>query len=253
MFYKDTKPGSSICVMLMIAYLMCLCFYTPVSANSAEPPGFTIIVLNSSENLSLSLQLPNDSVTDIRVTGGERKGWEKYYRLYYKGSFLQAGDLKNAVLMVQSNSKNFQCALTDGTFDKYNNIFTLDMESETLTIGQDPLRVPTLVALRVVLTFLIEGAVFLLFGYQQKRSWLVFAVINLITQAGLNAMLTGPDLSNYWILGYIFGEIVVLVVELTAFLIFIKEFRKRHTALYVLVANTVSLLLGGMMITYLPV
>ena len=264
MFYKDThanglktggyrKPGSNICTVLIIAYIMCFCFYTSVSANSAEPPGFTIIVLNSSENLSLFLQLPSGSVTDIRVTEGEKKGWEKYYRLYYKGSFLQAENLKDAVLIVQSSDKSFQCALPDGTFDKYNNIFTLDMKSETLTIGQVPLRVPALVALRVVLTFLIEGAVFLLFGYRQKRSCLVFAAANLITQAGLNAMLTGPNLSNYWILGYIFGETVVLAVELTAFLILIKEFRKRRTALYVIVANTASLILGGMLITYLPV
>lgn len=253
MFNKDTKPGSRICAILIIAYLMCLSFYNSVSANSAEPPGFTIIVLNSSENLSLFLHLPNGSVTDIKVTEGERKGWEKYYRLYYKGSFLQANKLKGAVLIVQSSSKSFQCTLPDETFDKYNNIFTLNMESETLTTGQDPLRVPVLVALRVVLTFFIEGAVFLLFGYRQKRSWLVFAVMNLITQAGLNAMLTGPDLSNYWILGYIFGEIVILAAELTAFLILIKEFRKRRTALYVLVANMASLILGGMLITYLPV
>jgi len=107
--------------------------------------------------------------------------------------------------------------------------------------------------MRVFLTLLIEGIIFLLFGFRKKRSWLVFTTVNLITQAGLNAMLTGPDLSNYWIFGYLFGEIVVLAVELTALLTFVKEFRKGRVALYVITANMASLIIGGMVITYLPV
>lgn len=247
------KHGSRIGILLIIAHLLCLCFYSSAFANSAEPPGFTIIVLNSPEKLFLSIQLPDDNVTDMRVVEGERKGWEKYYRLYYHISSSQANDLKNAVLMVQSSEKSFQCSLPYETFEEYNNILTLDMDSETLSIGQAPLRVPVLIAMRVVLTLLIEGAIFLLFGYRQKRSWIVFTAVNLITQAGLNAMLTGPDLSNYWIFGYIFGEIVVLAVELIAFLSLVKELGKMRVALYVIVANMASLILGGLLITYLPV
>ena len=95
--------------------------------------------------------------------------------------------------------------------------------------------------------------ILLLFGFRQKRSWLVFTAVNLITQAGLNAMLTGPDLGNYWIYGYLFFEIVVLAAELIAFLSLVKEFRKRRVALYVITANIASLIIGGMVITYLPV
>lgn len=247
------KYGSRICILIIIAYLLCFCFYSSAFANSAEPPGFTIIVLNAPEKLSLSLQLPNNNVIDMRVVEGERKGWEKYYRLYYHHSSSQVKALKDAVLVVQSDEKSFQCTLPDETSGRYNNILTLDVESGILTVGQAPLRVPALVAMRVVLTLLIEGAVFLFFGFRQKRSWLVFVAVNLITQAGLNAMLTGPDLNNYWIFGYIFGEIVVLTVELIAFLNLVKEFRKPRVALYVIVANMASLILGGLLITYLPV
>ena len=264
MFYKITygdnvtrgiyiKHGSRICLLLIIAHLLCLCFYSSAFANATEPPGFTIIVLNSPKELSLSLHLPNDKVTDMRVVEGERKGWERYYRLYYHISSSQVNDLKDAVLMVHSGEKSFQCSLPVETFGRYNNILTLDMDSETLTIGQAPLRVFGLIAMRVVLTLLIEGVIFLLFGYRQKRSWLVFTAVNLITQAGLNAMLTGPDLSNYWIFGYIFCEIVVFAVELMAFTSLVKEFRKGRVALSVIAANMASLILGGLLITYLPV
>ena len=203
--------------------------------------------------MSLSLKMSDHDVTYLRVVEGERKGWEKYYRLYYNHSSSQVKDLKDAVLVVQSNNKSFQCALPEETFRTYSNILTLDMESETLTMGQAPLRVPALVAMRVLLTMLIEGIIFLLFGFRQKRSWLVFTEVNLITQAGLNAMLTGPDLGNYWIYGYLFVEIVVLAAELIAFLNLVKEFRKGRVALYVITANIASLIIGGMVITYLPV
>lgn len=245
--------GSSIYILILIVNLLCFCYYSTAFANAAQPPGFTIIVLNSPDKISLSLKKSNHTVTYLRVEEGERKGWEKYYRLYYNHSSAQVKDLKDAVLVVQSNKKSFQCALPDETFRNYSNILTLDLEAETLTMGQAPLRVPVLVAMRVFLTLLIEGIIFLLFGFRQKRSWLVFTTVNLITQAGLNAMLTGPDLSNYWIFGYLFGEIVVLAVELTAFLTFVKEFRKGRVALYVITANMASLIIGGMVITYLPV
>lgn len=249
------KPCNIVCIILLTAHLMSLWCYISVSANSAEAPGFTIIVLNSRENLSLSLQLPNDSLSNLRIRESEKKGWEKYYKVYfhYRVYPPKSEDIKDIRLIVQSSSKSFQCTLPEGTFDQYNNILTLDMNSETLTVGQSPLRVPALVALRVILTLLIEGAVFFLFGYRQKKSWLVFVLVNLLTQGGLNAMLTGPNLSNYWILGYIFGEIVVLIVEIIAFLSLIKEYRKRRVAFFVIIANTASLILGDMLITYLPV
>lgn len=250
---RSIRHGRSICLLILIVHLLCFCYYSTAFANSAEPPGFTIIVLNSPEKISLSLKMSNHDVTDLRVVEGERKGWEKYYRFYYTHSSPQVKELKDAVLMVQSNKKSFQCALPEETFERYSNILTLDMESETLTLGQPPLRVPALVAMRVLLTMLIEGFVFLLFGFRQKRSWLVFTAVNLITQAGLNAMLTGPDLGNYWIYGYLFIEIVVLAAELFAFLNFVKEFWKGRVALYVITANIASLIIGGMVITYLPV
>ena len=250
---RSFSHRSSICLLILIVHLSCICYYSTAFANSAEPPGFTIIVLNSEEKMSLSLKMSDHDVTYLRVVEGERKGWEKYYRLYYNHSSSQVKDLKDAVLVVQNNNKSFQCALPEETFRTYSNILTLDMESETLTMGQAPLRVPALVAMRVLLTMLIEGIIFLLFGFRQKRSWLVFTAVNLITQAGLNAMLTGPDLGNYWIFGYLFGEVVVLAAELTAFLTFVNEFRKGRVALYVITANMASLIIGGMVITYLPV
>ena len=82
---------------------------------------------------------------------------------------------------------------------------------------------------------------------------MVFLAINLITQGGLNVMLTGSGLGPYWRIGFMFGEAVVLIAEIAAFLAFIKEFRKRRAVLYAIAANASSLVIGGLLITNLPV
>ena len=183
----------------------------------------------------------------------QQKAWESYYRFFYHMSPLGNDNLDGAVLIVKSNEKNFQCPLPAATFNTYNNLLTLDMETENLTIGQSPLRAPLLVAMRIILTLVIEGVIFFLFGYRKKTSWIAFFAINMVTQGALNAMLTGPSLGSYWIIGFAFGEIVVLAVELMAFIFFVKEFRKRRVAVYTVVANVASLIIGGLLIAYLPV
>ena len=54
-------------------------------------------------------------------------------------------------------------------------------------------------------------------------------------------------------IGFIFGELVILIVEMIAFLKLVREHKKSRTALYTVVANAASLVLGGLLITYLPV
>lgn len=240
----------SVCMLLLLLSIPCA---TVASANAAEPPSFTVIVSNPPKDLSLSLRFADGENTEAVVLNKERKAWETYYRFFYHMSPIGNDYLDHAVLTVQSSEKSFQCTLPAASFRKYNNLLTLNLETENLTIGQSPFRVPSLIALRLIMTLVIEGAVFFLFGYRKKSSWITFFVINLITQGALNGLLTGPNLGAYWWFGYIFGEILVFVVELIVFVRFTKEFRKRRAAVYTLAANAASLLLGGLLITYLPV
>lgn len=247
------KKRNRIIVLSITIMLLSILFIPAAYANSAEPPGFTVIVSNPPEDLSLYLQLPDKSQTKAIVLSKEQKAWETYYRFFYHMSPLGNDNLDGAMLIVQSREKNFECLLPAATFNTYNNLLTLNIKTESLRIGQSPLRVPVLVAMRVALTLFIEGVVFFLFGYREKPSWLVFFTINIITQSGLNAMLTGPGIGSYWIIGFIFGEIIVLAVEMAAFIGLVKEFTKSRAALYTVVANVASLILGGLLITYFPV
>ena len=52
----------------------------------------------------------------------------------------------------------------------YKNVFTLNFSSMTLSEGVLPLRLVLLVVLRVVLTLMLEGFVFYLLRFRDKRS-----------------------------------------------------------------------------------
>ncbi|MEJ2740893.1 MAG: hypothetical protein P8105_13905, partial [Dehalococcoidia bacterium] len=107
----------------------------------------------------------------------------------------------------------------------------------------------------IIVTLAIEALVFYLFGYRKKRSWLIFLIANLLTQGALNIWLnvTTTPLESYIIFSLITGELLVIAVELAGFLTFVKEHRRWRTALYVIVANLLSLFAGGYLITVLPV
>jgi hypothetical protein len=247
------KRCNRVLVLFIAAVLLSISLPTAVYANAAEPPSLTVIVSNPPDDLSLSLQLSGMSQSEAVVLRKERKAWETYYRFFNHVSPSGNDSLDGATLVVRSGDQSFECALPAGTFDRYNNLLSLDLKTESLTRGQSPLRVPILVAMRVALTLLIESVVFFLFGYRKRRSWLAFLAVNIVTQSGLNAMLTGPGIGSYWMIGYIIGEIVVIAVEVAALTCIVKEFRKRRTALCIVAANVASLILGGLLITYLPV
>ena len=112
----------------------------------------------------------------------------------------------------------------------------------------------TLVGLRVSLTLLIESAIFWLLGFRERRTWLIFLIMNLITQGVLNLMLaTNPVSASYVIFGLIFGEIFVFIVEWIVTLSLIKEHNQAKRFVTVSLSNFASLILGGYLISILPV
>lgn len=229
------------------------------SANSAEPPCFTVVVSNAPEDLELSLQYEDGSAYEslyLRKQGSsDNHGWESYYRFAYTYSST-AENLQDVRLLVQTGGESFLCPLPKELNRTYNGMVTLDLKDKTLTCGTSPLRTPLLIALRIALTLLIEGLVFFLFGYRAKRSWLVFAIVNLITQIGLNLLFAEASSADGYIalllFFYAMGEAVVFLLEVIAFSALLKEHSKKRAACCALLANAASLLVGGLCLTYLP-
>ena len=69
-------------------------------------------------------------------------------------------------------------------------------------------------------TLLIEGVLLLAFGYRSRRSWLVFLLVNLVTQGGfalyLAVTVLNHGVSGWSLLFYIPIELIIMVVELLA-------------------------------------
>ncbi|SKC82187.1 hypothetical protein [Maledivibacter halophilus] len=225
-------------LMSIVAPLICY-------GNSAEPPSILIIVPNAPDNLEISIESDNE----YKKAGKSNKANETYYTFYLR-------DLKNTKeynLKISTGSNTFEILL-DQPLKTYRNIFTLDLKNQRLIPGKSLSRSIVLLSSRVILTLIIEALIFFVFGYRQKRSWYIFLIINLLTQGVLNIWLNGFfPLDSYIILALIFGEIFVFIVESLAFLTFIKEHSRLRTILYVLLANILSLIAGGYIITIMPI
>jgi hypothetical protein len=105
-----------------------------------------------------------------------------------------------------------------------------------------------------MLTLLLEGIVFWLFGFRSRRSWIGFLVINLITQGVLNYLLSMfSPYNGYAIFGLVYYEFWIIIVESFAFGLFIREHRALRRVFYAIAANLASLFLGGYLILTLPV
>ena len=231
----------ALCIMILM-----LSAYGFALANAAEPPGLTVIVNDPPENLTLTLKFGSG---ESALLVPEHRFWEGQYRFFY-GSIPGSKQLKNATLIVNWSDGAAEFPIPQ-EYLGYDNQVTLDLKTNELIHGQKPWRAPLLTAMRVMLTLIIEGAVFFVFGYRTKQSIKLVSLTNLISQTALNIIFIGAE--GYWFLGYIFVEIAVFTLESLIYKDWLTEHGPKRAVLYALTANAASLFLGGWMISFLPV
>lgn len=97
-------------------------------------------------------------------------------------------------------------------------------------------------------TLLIEGLLLFAFGYRSKRSWLVFLLVNLVTQGGFAVYLAvtvlNHGVSGWSLIFYIPIEVVITLVELLLYRRLLTEKNKARAAVYAIAANLCSAVLG---------
>lgn len=241
------KTGKNLMLVAVLCTLMILVLHITASANSAEPPSLVILVNNPPDDLSIVL-VSNENQPEAIF---RRAAWEGYY-VFYSLDMLVSDEY---TFKITTNGESFECTL-GGPWKLYNNVVTLDLSNRELTPGTYPFRSVLLVAIRLLLTLMLEGIIFWLFGFRQKRSWLIFLAINLVTQGTLNIWLNsgGSLMPNYYLIfSLVIGEFFVFVTEMVAFPIFIKENKKSRILIYAIISNIVSLIAGGYFISILPV
>ncbi|MBU3145415.1 hypothetical protein [Clostridium sp. CF012] len=240
------KTGKRLLLVMVLCMVMISIIPTKASANSAEPPSLVILINNPPDDLSIVL-VSNENQPKARV---RRVAWEGYYAFYSRD--MQASGVYT--FKVTTKGESFECTLGE-PLQGYNNVFTLDVSNRKFTPGKYPFRSVLLVSIRLLLTLLLEGIIFLIFRFRQKRSWVVFLAINLVTQGVLNIFLNSRAslMPSYLIFSLIIGEVFVFAAEMIAFPIFIEEHKKSRILIYVFIANLISLIVGGYIISVLPV
>lgn len=98
-------------------------------------------------------------------------------------------------------------------------------------------------------TLIVEGVIFWLFGFRERRSWLVFTVVNVATQAGLHLAvgstltMSGWHFLNYFLLMLI-PELIIWAVEAAAFACLVHEHDRYQRVGCALLANIASFAAG---------
>ena len=101
-------------------------------------------------------------------------------------------------------------------------------------------------------TLLIEGALLLLYGYRSRRSWLVFLLVNLVTQGAFAVYLAvtvlNHGVSGWSLLFYLPVEVVITVVESLLYRRLLTERNWERAVGYAIVANVCSATVGALLI-----
>lgn len=165
-----------------------------------------------------------------------------------------------------------------GVYERYafDSYFTVNMDGAKLSVDYNEelssddrlnayksynygVEIGSLVA-RIIITIVIEMAIALIFGYREKKQFLLLAGVNSGTQIILNVLL---NIINYnsgemaFVVFYVLFELVVFVIEAILFYhllnkISIKQKPKWLAVVYALVANVVSFGAGMLIAEWLP-
>ncbi len=225
--------------------VLLLLFLVPagVEANSAEPPSYVFIVPGADDRLALTL---SDEAGQEFLGTRHEKFTESYYL------FNTPNQIERFDLLVKHNGIESRIPLP--RYGTYNNIFSLDTDSLTLVQGKMPFRTVFFTVIRVAATLLIEGALLYVLGYRKRISYMLFLLINLVTQGILFWYLHQQvlDLSYAFTLGLLMVEVMILAIEALFFSLFVKEHRIARGLAYVTVANLASFVAGFMLLRHLP-
>ena len=129
---------------------------------------------------------------------------------------------------------------------------TYDWETNTVTQATSPAGFYGLQFLSTLApTLIVEGLLLWAFGFRSRRDWLVFLLVNLVTQAGLHLWIAGDLIAAgshpLYYLVLLVAEIPILLAELAAYVFLLREHTRLRRALYALCANAASYAVG-----YLP-
>lgn len=154
--------------------------------------------------------------------------------------------------------------VSDDVYERYafDSYFTAEVSDTGLSVERsyDYTAEALSLAIRIALTILAELAIALLFGFRERKLFRFIALVNVITQVGLNLAL---NIINYrsgalaFVFFYILLEIAVVIVEAIVYTLYLKKdgfqpIPRWKPGVYALVANAASFAIGLKLAFWLP-
>jgi hypothetical protein len=245
---------------LLIAVLaFAIAAFLPFGAASAKQvrtPGLLIFVINAPKDLKLFTQFRNSALPEPQEMQRTSRYWETYYNYYYQqlpGRFDE--DFIGAKLIVRSSQYSYELPIPrDPEMRVDKRMMSLDLKQGTLIYGEPGWRAPLSVAGRVLLTLVLEGAVFFLFGLRDKMSWLGFFILNLITHSLLSSFLVHPIEAKGDFFMLVSYSVAIILMEAGIYYFTFREVELSAKALLLaLVANLGGFYLGNWIMPHFPV
>ena len=267
--------------LLRIAACLLLCLAAlplSVSADTGPKPAVTVHVVNAPEGtyyLDLLITDPDDYENidpadyDPELIAG-LKSWEDegWYPALAEGTNaplfgdLTPGEdgahrftyfgLPQTFRIAVSGPGGAQATAEPFTRTVFYTRLTYDWQTNTVTQATSPAGFYGLQFLSTLApTLIVEGLLLWAFGFRSRRDWLVFLLVNLVTQAGLHLWIAGDLVTAgshplYYLI-LLVAEIPILLAELAAYVFLLQEHTRARRALYALCANAASYAVG-----YLP-
>ena len=233
-------------LLLLAAVLLALC--GSISANAAIEPNFFVRVKAGSgadySEFDLYILAGGERVVDLGLIKTERGSGTWATRT---GFIRAAANGQPVCLAAEYRGQKQTFDLSDSLLKRYRVELTLDWERGSLELDEPDLGNVILGAIgRLLLTLLLEGGVFYLFGYRRKGSWILFLVVNLLTQGALSYMMS-LKIWNMGVLWLSFWAVegYITLLEAAVYCLLLREHKNGQAVLCAICANGVSAALGG--------
>ena len=273
---KQNAP--SLARVFPVLLLCLLCLVPTAYADIGPKPEVTITVVNAPEGVLYLDLLAQGEPTDQPYSNSngecdpalldnlrslEGDGWVLAYTTGTKGPpvfgdvrpredgtwrFSYVG-LPESFRVAAATADEAKAAEVSYTRDFVDNI-VYDWQANTVREATPPpLRFLVRLAATLIPTLLSEGALFWLFGFRDRRGWLVFLAVNTATQVGLHLAVgsilpqAGWHFLNYT-LTILIPELIVWVAEAAAYAFLLREHSRGRRVGYAFAANFASFVLG---------
>ncbi len=273
---KQNAP--SLARVFPVLLLCMLCLVPTAYADIGPKPEVTITVVNAPEGVLYLDLLAQGEPTDQPYSNSngecdpalldnlrslEGDGWVLAYTTGTKGPpvfgdvrpredgtwrFSYVG-LPESFRVAAATADEAKAAEVSYTRDFVDNI-VYDWQANTVREATPPpLRFLVRLAATLIPTLLIEGALFWLFGFRDRRGWLVFLAVNTATQVGLHLAVgsilpqAGWHFLNYT-LTILIPELIIWAAEAAAYAFLLREHSRGRRVGYAFAANFASFVLG---------